>query len=166
MCVCEKHVNCGCPENRLIYVTSSSIGLWFTSKAHWLRGLLTAVVTHTHPWSFIFVRTLYTMYSPAPNPVLTPTNDYKHILFACACMCVCVLNCGSGNNWWWCVYLCLFVSICVYVWVTVIMGCQEKRQVCVLVPSPLMEEDAETNTAGETSALKLKREECPKLIYD
>lgn len=29
-----------------------------------------------------------------------------------------------------------------------IMGCQEKRQVCVLVLSPLREEDSEKNRAG------------------
>lgn len=144
------------------YVTSFSIGLLFTSKAHWLRGLLTGVVTHTHPWSFIFVRTLciYNVFpspEPSPEPCPKPSsnpNKWLQIDVVCLCLhvCVCVLNSGLGNNWWWCVYLCLFVSICVYVWVTVIMGCQGKRQICVLVPSPLMEEDTETNTAGETSA--------------
>lgn len=65
-------------------------------------------------------------------------------LCVCVRVCVCVwviTNCES-------VHAREFLCMCVCVSDRQIMGCQKKRQVCVLVLSPLREEDQEKNREG------------------
>lgn len=75
---------------------------------------------------------------------LARSNPYSvtHV-FECAraCVHVCVLYLGNAQVW--CVRPLLWVSVHVCVSDRLIMACQKKPQLCVLVLSPLREEDPE-----------------------